>query len=167
MATRVRVELVFARFCLFSVLPLSLSPPIYFSLSLSLSLSLSPLSLSLFFLSLSLSPSLSISFSLFFLSLLSLFGKSLAVCDLQLQFQSRYFFSSYGNPIWRFGPGNANFWGELHGGGSPNLSQNVPFCPLCVLFCPSWGPERGQIGTKENKRGQNGTFQHKLGNAPI
>ena len=44
----------------------------------------------------------------------------------------------------------------LNGG----VSQFVPKCPvlsLFVLFCPSWGPERGQIGTKEDKRGQNGT----------
>ena len=42
----------------------------------------------------------------------------------------------------------------------PDMSRFVPFCPF-------WGPERGQIRTKEDKRGQNGTFQDKLGNAPI
>ena len=54
----------------------------------------------------------------------------------------------------------------LNGG----VSQFVPKCPVLspfVLFCPSRGPERGQIGTKEDKRGQNGTFRDKLGNAPF
>ena len=50
-----------------------------------------------------------------------------------------------------------------------SVSQFVPKCPVLspfVLFCPSWGPEQGQIGTKEDRRGQNGTFRDKLGNAP-
>ena len=51
----------------------------------------------------------------------------------------------------------------LNGG----VSQFAPKCPVLsrfVLFCPSWGP--GTV-TKEDKRGQNGTFRDKLGNAPI
>ena len=41
------------------------------------------------------------------------------------------------------------------------VSQFVPKCPVLspfVLFCPVWGPERGQIGTKEDKRGHFGTI---------
>ena len=41
------------------------------------------------------------------------------------------------------------------------------FVPVCPLFCASWGPERGQIGTKDDKRGQNGTFQDTLRKAQI
>ena len=54
--------------------------------------------------------------------------------------------------------------------GACRVSQFVPECPVLspfVLFCPPWGPERGPIGTKEDKRGQNGTFRDKLGNDPI
>ena len=49
------------------------------------------------------------------------------------------------------------------------FSKFVPKCPVLspfVLFCPFWGPERGQIGTNEDKRGQNGTFRDKLGKRP-
>ena len=45
------------------------------------------------------------------------------------------------------------------------MSRFVPVCPL--LSIPFWGPEWGQIGTKENKQGQNGTFRDNLGNARI
>ena len=41
----------------------------------------------------------------------------------------------------------------------PEMSRLVPIC----LF-PFLGPG---TGTKEDKRGQNGTFRDKLGNAPI
>ena len=43
----------------------------------------------------------------------------------------------------------------------PEMSRFVPVLSFSVLF---GGPERGQIGTKEDKRGQNGD---KLGNAPF
>ena len=44
-------------------------------------------------------------------------------------------------------------------GAFPNLARNVPFCPRFVFFvCRFWGPERGRIGTSEEKRGQNGTY---------
>ena len=47
----------------------------------------------------------------------------------------------------------------------PKMSRFVPVCPLLSL---DLGPGKGgQIGTKEDKRGQNGTFRDKLGNAPI
>ena len=58
----------------------------------------------------------------------------------------------------------------------PEMSRFVPACPClsllvparpCLSFCPSWGPERGQIGANEDKRGQNGTFRDKLGNTPF
>ena len=42
----------------------------------------------------------------------------------------------------------------------PDMSRFVPVCPPLSLF---WAPRR----TKEDKRGQNGTFRDKLGNAPI
>ena len=36
----------------------------------------------------------------------------------------------------------------------PEMSRLSPF----VLFCPSWGLEQGQIGTKEDKRDKRGHF---------
>ena len=57
-------------------------------------------------------------------------------------------------------------WGELNGG----VSQSVPKCPVLspfVLFCPLLSPFRAPRRTEEDKRGQNGTFQDKLGNAPM
>ena len=50
------------------------------------------------------------------------------------------------------------------------VSQFVPKCPVLspfVLFCPDLSPFRAPRRTKEDKRGQNGTFRDKLGNAPI
>ena len=46
----------------------------------------------------------------------------------------------------------------------------VPECPVLspfVLFCPDLSPFRAPRRTKEDRRGQNGTFRDKLGNAPI
>ena len=48
--------------------------------------------------------------------------------------------------------------------------QFVPKCPVLstfVLFCPDLSPFRAPRRTKEDKRGQNGTFRDKLGNAPF
>ena len=45
-----------------------------------------------------------------------------------------------------------------------------PICPEMssfVLFCPDLSPFWAPRRTKEDKRGQNGTFRDKLGNAPI
>ena len=48
-------------------------------------------------------------------------------------------------------------------GAFPNLPLNIPFCPrLSSLVLLGAG-----TGTKEDKRGQNGTFWDKMGNAPI
>ena len=46
----------------------------------------------------------------------------------------------------------------------PEMSRFVPVCPLLYFLGP---PERGKIGTKEDKRGQNRTFGDTLGNTPI
>ena len=42
----------------------------------------------------------------------------------------------------------------------PEMSRFVPVCPLLSFLGPG-------TGTKEDKRGQNGIFRDKLGNAPI
>ena len=49
------------------------------------------------------------------------------------------------------------------------FSQFVPKRPVLspfVLFCPSWGPEQGQIGTKEGQTGTKWDIAGQIGQRP-